>query len=122
MRSAAQWAPQERQRRTVHCPFWDREKIMVRISNHKRRFVLCAASAAVVAGIGAASPVMAAPYASGVSEAAGVVSFTLNHAATDVTVIRDGVPTSLGAPGKGAQSFNRHGAANYSIVLSNTET
>src|SRR5262245_25992740 len=78
------------------------------------RRIFAAAAAVVLVGLGRTSH--ATPYASGVSETAGVVTFTLNESADDVIVIRDGTPTSLGALGRGSATFNRSGATNYSIV------
>ncbi len=64
----------------------------------------------------AASAALGAPYASGVNEVAGQVTFRLNENADGVTVIRDGVASSLGAQNRGSITFGRNGAVNYSIV------
>ena len=74
------------------------------------------ACAGVVAVALCSTSVRANPYAHAVTENAGTVAFRLNEAADNVIVIRDGVPTSLGAQSKGSISFARSGAANYSIV------
>ena len=81
-----------------------------------RRIVIAAAAA--VAALGVCSVALASPYASGVSESAGVVSFTLNEGGT-VTVIRDGVPDPQGALAVGPHTFSRNGATNYSIQVAN---
>ena len=60
----------------------------------------------------------AAPYAAAISETSGTVSFTLNEVGSSVTVIRDGVATSLGALPKGVNTFARNGATSYQIVVS----
>ena len=75
---------------------------MTKVRNRNRSAVLCAACATVL-GAGLATSATASPYASAVSETGGVVSFTLNQAASNVTIIRDGVPTALGGLGKGPQ-------------------
>ena len=84
-------------------------------------------AAATAAGCGFSSiKVLAAPYASQVSEAAGVVTFTLNEGddvfspKANVTIIRDGVPEPLGPLAIGSHTFNRSGATNYSIVVTQT--
>ena len=81
------------------------------------RRVISLAACAAVSSIYSAS-VLATPYASGVSESAGVVTYRLNETADNVTIIRDGVPESLGAIPAGVATFNRNGAANYKIVVS----
>ncbi len=49
---------------------------------------------------------MAVPYASGVAADSNNVSFTLNEAATNVTIVRAGMPDlDMGALGKGTHSF-----------------
>jgi|GEM_PF-1400506 len=80
------------------------------------RRVISLAACAAVSSIYCAS-VLATPYASGVSESAGVVSFRLNEAADSVTIIRDGVPEVIGVLPAGVSTFNRNGAANYKIVV-----
>jgi hypothetical protein len=76
---------------------------------------IIAAAAAVAVGMGTAA--LAGPYASAVTESGGQVSFRLNESADEVVVIRDGVPTSLGALGQGQHSFSLNSAANYQIVV-----
>jgi hypothetical protein len=83
------------------------------------RFVLTAA-AAVAATASIPSMSHAGSYASGITESGGNVSFVLNDAATDVTIVRDGVATSLGALPEGTHSFARNGASSYYIQVSNT--
>jgi len=65
------------------------------------------------------SPVSAVPYASGVTNNAGTVSFILNEDAGNVTVVLDGGPnsTDLGALAKGTHSFNLGAATSFSIVV-----
>lgn len=69
----------------------------------------------VIAGLASVSS--AAPYSGTITETGGNVTFRLPEAADEVIVIRDGVPTSLGALGFGSHSFARSGAVNYSIVV-----
>ncbi len=61
----------------------------------------------------------AVPYASGISNDAGNVSFYLNEAADDVTIIFDGGgvgnTNSLGAQAKGLRSFSLGGHASWEI-------
>jgi hypothetical protein len=66
------------------------------------------------------SPASAVPYASRVINAAGTVSFILNEAADNVTVVLDGGASSmdLGALPKGAHSFGLGTATAFSIVVS----
>jgi len=61
----------------------------------------------------------AVPYASGVSNNAGTVSFILNESADNVTVMFDGGASSidLGALGSGAHSFNLDAATSFEIVV-----
>jgi hypothetical protein len=80
-----------------------------------RRVLACAASAALFSVY--STSVFATPYASGVSESGGTVTFRLNEAADTVTVIRDGVPDVIGALPAGTASFARNGAANYQIKV-----
>ena len=82
-----------------------------------RRVSAAARSAAAVVLFGLSASALGAGYASGVSESGGTVNFILNENNSSVTVIRDGVPTSLGALNLGPQSFARSGAVNYSIVV-----
>ena len=79
-----------------------------------QRLVVAACAGVAVGGIAVRSD--AAPYASGVTEAAGNVTFRLNEPADEVVIIRDGVSQSLGPQGLGSHTFARNGAANYSIV------
>ncbi len=83
-----------------------------------RRVIAAARSAAVVMGLGFAASAFGAGYASGVAESSGIVNFILNQNNSNVTIVRDGTPESLGALNLGPQSFSRNGAANYSIVVS----
>ncbi len=78
------------------------------------------AAACGIAMLKLGSLAYATTFASSVTESAGTVNFVLNDAADDVTVVRDGVPSSLGALGRGAQSFTRNGAAQYQIVVRKT--
>src|SRR5947207_9588285 len=64
----------------------------------------------------------ASPYASGASESASVVSFTLNEPADDVTIFRDGISSSLGALPAGAGSFALDSASAWSIVATRSAT
>lgn len=64
------------------------------------------------------SPALAVPYASGVSESGGTVSFILNEDADSVTIKRQGqADENLGSLLKGTQSFSLNGAASYEIVV-----
>jgi hypothetical protein len=65
------------------------------------------------------SAATAVPYASGVTNNAGTVSFTLNEAAGNVTVVFDGGASSndLGALTNGTHSFSLGGATTFSIVV-----
>ena len=66
----------------------------------------------------AASAVYGAPYASGITETGGNVTFRLNENADSVSVIRDGVSSALTGPfNRGSISFARSGATNYSVVV-----
>src|SRR5690349_14252544 len=67
--------------------------------------LVSAAAAAVVVGLGIISHANATPYASGISNAGGNVTFTLNEDAGDVTAIVNGTPTDLGALTRGTHSF-----------------
>jgi hypothetical protein len=65
----------------------------------------------------------AVPYASGVSNNAGTVSFILNESATNVLVVLSGGPggtTNLSVCAKGAHSFALGGNTAFSIQVSNT--
>ena len=64
----------------------------------------------------------AVPYASGVTNNAGTVSFILNEDADNVKVLlNDGsVTNDLGALAAGKRSFNLGGGTNYQIVVSKT--
>src|SRR5262245_46675848 len=78
------------------------------------------AIAALVAAVVIAlmSPVArAVPYASGVSNNAGTVSFILNESADNVTVVFDGGASSadLGALSAGKHSFPLGAATSFSI-------
>jgi hypothetical protein len=79
-----------------------------------RSAILCAAAAATFLTTHQA---FAASYASGVTESAGTISFTLNEDAQNVIILRDGVPTSLGAQARGTLSFTRDGATNWQIQV-----
>src|SRR6185369_2305181 len=59
------------------------------------------------------------PYASSVRNASGNVSFTLNEAADNVTVVFDGGASTqdLGARDKGTHSFNLGAATSFEIVV-----
>src|SRR6476620_9647180 len=78
------------------------------------RSALCAAVATVALS---AQHSFAASYASGVTEAAGTITFNLNEDADNVVIYRDGVPTSLGAKAKGAVSFTRDSASTWKIEV-----
>ena len=61
---------------------------------------------------------MAVPYASGVAANGGNVNFTLNESATNVTIVRAGMPDlDMGALGKGTHSFALP-AGEYQIKVS----
>lgn len=66
----------------------------------------------------------AVPYASCITNNAGTVTFYLNEAATNVTVIYDGGgvgnTNNLGLLSKGPHPFSMTGHASYAIVVSNT--
>ena len=61
----------------------------------------------------------AVPYASGISNNAGTISFVLNEDAGNVTVVFDGGATSsdLGALTKGSHSFSLNTATSFQIVV-----
>lgn len=61
----------------------------------------------------------ATPYASGVTNMSGTVSYYLNEAADSVSVVLDGGASTLnlGAQAKGLQSFNLGGATSFEIVV-----
>jgi hypothetical protein len=80
----------------------------------RRIVTACAGAACGAIGLPSAH---AAPYASGVIESAGIVTFRLNESADEVVVIRDGTPHNLGALGAGSHTFSRSGAATYQIVV-----
>lgn len=73
-----------------------------------------AASALLVA-----QPSHAVPYASGVTNSAGTVSFILNEDAGNVTVVFDGGASSsdMGALTKGAHSFSLGASTSFNIVV-----
>ena len=79
--------------------------------------VLCAAFTSILDPLANATP-----YASSVQNNAGVVSFTLNESADNVTVIFDGGASTqdLGARSKGAHSFNMGTATFFEIVVKKT--
>lgn len=82
----------------------------------KRKLVLLSALMAVAL---LPSVAMAVAYASQVTPTGGgSFNFTLNHAASDVTIVRDGVPTSLGPLGPGVHGFNDGGAATWCVKVS----
>jgi hypothetical protein len=64
-------------------------------------------------------PARATPYASGISNNAGTVSFVLNESADSVSVLLDaGASTlDLGALNKGRHSFSLGGATSFQIVV-----
>ncbi|HTD87775.1 MAG TPA: Calx-beta domain-containing protein [Candidatus Binatia bacterium] len=64
----------------------------------------------------------ATPYASAVQNNAGVVSFTLNESADNVTVVFDGGASTqdLGVQSKGTHSFNMGTATSFEIVVKKT--
>ena len=65
----------------------------------------------------------ASPYAAQITEAGGVVSYTLSEDADEVIIIRDGTATSVGAKSIGANTFTRDGAAVFQIIAKkNTAT
>jgi autotransporter-associated beta strand protein len=78
------------------------------------RRIVAAVSSVVLGGLSTLS--LAAPYASMISESGGTITFTLNEAADDVVIIRDGVPTSLGALGVGSHNVARS-ATNFSLQV-----
>ena len=61
----------------------------------------------------------ATPYASGVTNNAGTISFVLNESADNVKVLLNNgaITNDLGALGAGVGSFNLNGATNYQIVV-----
>jgi len=79
------------------------------------RRILIAVAGVSLAGL--ARVATAAPYASGISNAGGTVTFTLNEDAGNVTAIVNGTPQDLGALTRGTHSFATGGATNYSIVV-----
>ena len=86
-----------------------------------KKSVLRLAFVFAVMGSGAFSA-RAHPYASGLTNNAGIISFILNEAANDVSVIfNSGAATNdLGALSSGVQSFSLAGYTNYSIVVTKT--
>ena len=81
-------------------------------------FTKLAVALAAVAWSGIHSS-QAVPYASGVTNNAGAVSFILNEDAGNVTVVFDGGASSsdLGALTKGSHAFNLGTAASFQIVV-----
>jgi hypothetical protein len=78
-----------------------------------------AAATLAVAWASLPSVTQAAPYASGVTNNAGVVQFVLNESADNVTVVFDGgaSSTNLGARTRGQHSFNLDGATTFDIQV-----
>ena len=81
-----------------------------------KRFVLVAASFL------ASSLAQATPYASGITNNAGTVSFVLNESADNVSVTLNpgGTALDLGALNKGTHSFNLGAATSFQIAVSKT--
>ncbi len=79
---------------------------------------------ALVAGavVALARPCAAVPYASGISNNAGTVSFILNEAADDVKVVFNGGASTnfLGALTSGAHTFSLGAATSYEIQVTKT--
>ncbi|HEY7088522.1 MAG TPA: PEP-CTERM sorting domain-containing protein [Tepidisphaeraceae bacterium] len=90
-------------------------------SSSSKRIIAAAVSSLFVSGA-LARIASATPYASGITQSAGTVTFNLNESATDVTVLLDGVPTSLGAMSVGSHSFALGGASTFSVAVSNSAT
>ncbi|MGH8247030.1 MAG: hypothetical protein ACREUU_11445, partial [Gammaproteobacteria bacterium] len=84
------------------------------------RLALTASLVATLAGVFLAPAARAVPYASGVSNNAGTVSFLLNESAANVTVVFDGGASSsdLGPLPAGLHSFLLGAATSYSIEVS----
>lgn len=69
--------------------------------------------------IWSSSAALAVPYASGLSELGGTVSFILNQDSDSVVIKRAGqADENLGGLTKGTQSFSLNGASSYEIVVS----
>jgi hypothetical protein len=90
------------------------------------RWLMCPGiRARLVAGalVALATSASAVPYASGVTNSGGKVSFILNESAAEVKVVLSGGPggaTNLGACAKGTHSFNLGGNTAFSIQVSNS--
>ncbi len=81
----------------------------------RKRLVVCVSMMAVLS---LSSAAMAVSYASEVTpQGGGMYSFRLNHDASDVAVVRDGVPTSLGPLTKGLHQFSDQGAGSWCIQV-----
>jgi len=79
---------------------------------------------AVASLIAASFSALAHPYASGLTNNAGTISFILNESANDVSVVfNNGAATNdLGALSSGVQSFSLGSYTNYSIIVTRTGT
>jgi len=94
----------------------EREKLM------KRSRALWTACAVVVGGIGSASAVLAAPYASNVSVSGTTVNFILNENADSLTYSINGGPPQPLTPTKGAQTFSLTSASDkFSIQVAKND-
>src|SRR5438093_2261193 len=85
----------------------------------RSKFFGGAVCAALLVTIGFSPVAIANPYASGVRNANGNVSFTLNEGADDVMVVFDGGASTqdLGARDKGTHSFTLGAASSFEIVV-----
>jgi len=72
--------------------------------------------AAAVSAALISESLVAAPFSGTITESGGNITFRLPESADEVIVLRDGVPTSLGALASGSHTFARNGATNYSIL------
>lgn len=86
-----------------------------------KKGLLCACTAAAASLLSVTS-LYATPYASGITNDAGTISFVLNENASSVQVVfNNGSSTNdLGARTKGIHSFTLGSATNYQIVVRNS--
>ncbi len=85
----------------------------------KKGHLLSLATIGLVAGCCLQQQAFATPYASGVTNSSGTISFTLNESTDNVSVrLNNGASTNdLGALGKGVHSFPLDTATNFQIVV-----
>src|SRR4051812_44295754 len=86
---------------------------------HQPKPLLAAAVASVLLFTNVARAV---PYASGITNTAGTVSFILNESADNVKIVFNGGASTndLGAQSKGGHSFSLGAATSYEIYVTKT--